>query len=191
MWLDPELTSPYAFRQFWYNTDDADLLSRLKSFTFLSLEEIEDLSGQVDGDPNTVRRVLAQHMTALVHGEDEAQRVERAAAVLFSKDADLNQIPVEYLVDAFSGAPVTDLPTDLFVGDGVTFVDLAVEVIRESDEPISKGAARRLIEQNSLALNGRKVADPFLNVTVDDLLHGRYLVVRKGKRHDFLGRVGG
>ncbi len=189
VWLDPNLTSPYAFRQFWYNTDDADLVSRLKSFTFLPLHEIEDLASRVDGDPNAVRRVLAREMTTLVHGREEAERVERAATVLFSKDADLNEIPVEYLADAFSGAPVTELPRGWFVGDGTPFVDLAVRVIREGDEPISKGAARRLIEQNSLALNGRKISNPFHSVTVNELLHDRYLVVRKGKRHDFLGCV--
>lgn len=189
VWLDPESTSPYAFRQFWYATEDADLVRNLNYFTFLSAEEIDELAARVDTDPQSVRRALAEHMTAMVHGADEAARVERAAEVLFAKDADLREIPREYLGDAFAGAPVTDLERERFSGDGLPFVDLVLAVVRDGDEPLSKGAARRLIEQNSLALNGRKVSDPFHAVTGDDLLHGCYVVVRKGKRSDFLARV--
>ena len=189
VWLDAEMTSPYAFRQFWYATEDADLVNNLNYFTFLSREEIDELAGRVDADPQSVRRVLAEHMTAMVHGKDEAARVERAAEVLFSKDADLREIPLEYLADAFAGAPVTDVPADTFAGDGTALLDLAVSAIRDGDETLSKGAARRLIEQNSIALNGKKISDPFHPVTRTDLLHSRYMVIRKGKRSDFLVRV--
>ena len=192
VWLDPRRTSPFAFRQFWFNTADADVMRYLRYFTFLPLAELAELEREVQAgsEPNAAQRRLAQVMTAMVHGDEEAQKVEKAAEVLFSKDADLRRVPVEYLGDAFAGAPVTDLNRECFAGEGMGWLDLVIAAVPDDKgETLSKAGARRLIEQSSLALNSTKLNETEARVTAADLLGDRYIVIRKGKRHYFLVRA--
>jgi tyrosyl-tRNA synthetase len=193
VWLDPERTSPFAFRQFWFNTADEDVVERLEYFTFLPLDEIAALAEGVNDKsaPNVAQRCLARVMTAMVHGEEEAEKVEKAAGLLFQKNADLSEFPEEYLADAFAGAPLTELPPARFA-EGISWLDLVVEAIpddNDANKRISKGKARKLIEQNSLALNGQKRSDMSATITTADLLHGTWAVIKKGKRHHFLVRA--
>ena len=192
VWLDPGLTSPMAFRQFWFNTTDADVIERLKYFTFLPLEEIEELQRLVQdkSDPNAAQRRLARAMTALVHGEAEAQRVEKAVVAL--RQGNLRELPLEYLEDAFVGAPTVVLARERLGGEGIPWLDLVVHALRDGEQkPLSKGAARRLIQQNAVALNGEVLNDLEAGVTGEWLIHDRYLILRKGKKHQFLVRVAG
>ena len=190
VWLDPQRTSPFAFRQFWFNTADDDVIRNLKYFTFIPLDELDALEANLKEQPNAAQRRLAETMTAMIHGAEEAAKVEKAVEVLFSKNADLTQVPVEYLGDAFDGAPVTELPHSRFKGEGVNWLDLVVEAVAgDKGKPMSKGGARRLIQQNSLALNGKKLGDMEAMLTTADLLHDQYVVIRKGKRHYFLVRA--
>jgi tyrosyl-tRNA synthetase len=186
VWLDPARTSPFAFRQFWYNTADADVGQRLRFFSFRPLEELAALEAELAARPGDVKRALARELTALVHGEAEAAKVERAAETLFK--GDLRELPAEYLQDAFEGAPLLELPAGRLDGAGLSLIDLLVETFH-AEKP-SKGAARRDLEQGSIALNKKKVTDLQRAVTRADLLHGRWLVLRKGKKSWHLVRAG-
>ncbi len=183
VWLDPKKTSPFAFRQFWFKTPDSDVISRLNYFSFVPVDEIRELALMTE--PNRAQRRLAEHMTALVHGQDEADKVERAAQVLFNPKGDLREIPLEYVADAFEGAPVIDLPKDRFQGEGVAWLDLVSEVVHAG----KRGAAKRDVEQNAVALNGEKLGVADARITGERLLHDRFLVIRRGKRDQFLVRV--
>jgi len=186
VWLDPAKTSPFAFRQFWYKTADADVGTRLRLFTFLPLDEVAALERAVEAktDPNAAQRALARHMTALVHGEAEAAKVEKAIEVFFDPRADLRDLPPEYLADAFEGAPQIDLPRARLDGEGLEAIDLVVATVYAGGQ--KKSAARRDLQQGAIAVNGKKVAGLEARFTAADLLHDRYLVVRKGKRNHFL-----
>lgn len=191
VWLDPGLTSPFAFRQFWFKTSDEDVVRNLKYFTFLPLDEIAELEKGVEDKsaPNVAQKRLAEVMTAMVHGPEEAAKVEKAVALLFDKNADLGDMPPEYLADAFEGARVTEIAKDTFGGNGIPWLDLAVAAIpddKDENQPISKGKARKLIQQNSLALNGKKLADMEASVKADALLHDTWIVIKKGKKNYFL-----
>ncbi len=189
VWLDPAKTSPFAFRQFWFKTADADVIDRLKYFTFLSLEEIAALEQKVQdkSEPNAAQRALAEHMTALVHGQAEADKVEKSVALLFDKEADLRDLPAEYLADAFEGAPLVTVPRERFAGDGAPLIDLVVDTVYGGGQ--KKSAARRDIQQNAVAVNRRKVSDVEAVIPASDLLHDRFLVISKGKKSHWLVEV--
>ncbi|MCW8138401.1 MAG: tyrosine--tRNA ligase [Planctomycetota bacterium] len=192
VYLDPAMTSPFAFRQFWFNTPDADVITRLRLFSFLPVDEIAALERKVQekSAPNEAQRVLARHMTEMVHGADEAERVERAVEVLFSHGSrdDLLKVPAEYLEQAFDGAPVVELERARLAGEGLSLLDLVVHAVYGGGE--KRGQAKRDIAQDkSIALNGEKVVDPERRVTGADLLHDRTLVVRKGKKGYVLVRA--
>lgn len=192
VFLEPAMTSPFAFRQFWFNTPDADVVARLKTFTFLPLDELAALERKVQekSAPNEAQRVLARHMTEMVHGKDEADRVERAVEVLFSHGSrdDLLQVPAEYLEQAFEGAPVVDLERARLQGEGLSLLDLVVHAVYGGGE--KRGQAKRDIAvDKGVSLNGEKIVDPERRVTTADLLHDRYAVLRKGKKNYVLLRV--
>lgn len=189
VFLDKALTSSFAFRQFWFQTADLDVVARLKTFTFLPLEEIAALERavQTKSEPNAAQRRLAQVMTAMVHGEAEAERVEKAVAVFFG-GGDLRDIPAEFLADAFEGAPRVTLPRARLEGEGMAWLDLVVEAVYGGGE--KRGQAKRdIATDKSMSLNGTKRTDPADKVTTKDLIHGRYLVVRKGKAGTVLVEV--
>lgn len=193
VFLDPTLTSPFTFRQFWFQTPDADVVARLKTFTFIPIEELLALEQKVKdrSAPNEAQRVLARHLTELVHGKDEADAVERAVEVLFSSHGtrdDLLKVPASYLEHAFEGAPLVDLPRPALEGDGLPLVDLVVVAVYAGAQ--KRGQAKRdVAEDKAISLNGEKVVDPERKVTRADLLHDKYIVLRKGKKNYFLVRV--
>ena len=189
VWLDPARTSPFAFRQFWFKSSDDDVISRIKIFTFLPLDEIAALQEAVESksEPNVAQRKLAQVMTELVHGPTEAARVEKAVAVLFNPKADLRELPAEYVADAFEGAPTLEIPRAEFADQGMPLVDLVVRAVYAGES--KRGAARRDISANAISINGSKWTDEGAVVKAADLLHDRFVVVRKGKRNNFLVRV--
>ncbi|MFC4562650.1 tyrosine--tRNA ligase [Nocardiopsis mangrovi] len=178
VWLDPELTSPYAFYQFWFNADDRDVMRYLKVFGFRSRAEIEELEAQTAERPaaRAAQRALAEELTTLVHGEDECRNVIEASRALFGQ-ADLAGLDAATLGAALrevSGAEVAGP-----VGELPPLVDLLVE----SGLVASKSAARRAIQEGGAYLNNTKVTEVDARVAEDDLLHGRYLVLRRGKRN--------
>jgi tyrosyl-tRNA synthetase len=172
VWLDAGLTSPYAFFQFWLNTDDADVISRLKVFTFLSRAEIEALEKQVTDEPfrREAQRVLARDVTSLVHGEAATDAVMAASEALFG-DGDLAALDVDTLRSALA-----ELPTATSTG-GESVAQLLVDAGLTS----SLGESRRAIEQGGVYLNNVRVEDATATVG-GSTLAGGLAVLRRGKK---------
>jgi len=173
LWLDPELTSPYAFYQFWLNTADADVVHYLKLLTFRSREEIEALAVDVAERPfaREAQRALAGDLTTLVHGQAATDAVIFASQALFGR-GDLRDLDETTLRGAVAELPRT----------AVTAGDLIVDALVGSGLVASKGAARRAIAEGGAYLNNVKVASEEQVIEAGDLLHGRYAVLRRGKR---------
>ncbi len=176
VWLDPEMTSPYAFFQYWLNSDDADVINFTKVFSFKSREEIEALAQRHVENPGAreAHRELARELTSLVHSPEIAQRVEVAARALFGQ-ADLAELDEATLASAIAELPRTtvsaseELPTwvDLLAATGV--VD-------------SKSAARRIVKESGAYLNNEKVPSEDFKLEKSHFLCGKYALLRKGKR---------
>ena len=185
VWLDPGRTSPYALYQFLLRTEDAVVGAYLRYFTFLDHAEIADLDAAVAAHPEERRaqRVLARHVCALVHGEAEAREAEKAAAALFSDD--LGGLEEATLLEVFAEAPSSDRPRSE-LDPGLSLVD----ALATSGLVRSKSEARRAIGQGGVYVNNSREPDPDRLLTGDDLLAGRYVVLRKGRRDYHLLRFG-
>lgn len=185
VWLDPELTSPYRFYQFWLNTDDRDAIPYLKFFTWLSQEEIAELAESLKLAPEKRRaqRELARHVTALVHGETELEKALRASEVLFGKE--ISGLTVQEIIDIFADVPSTELAKSKL--DGLTLTDALVL----SGLAPSKGEARRLVQGGGVALNNRRATDPRQTISDSDLIDGQVLVLRKGAKNYHLIKITG
>lgn len=176
IWLDAKMTSPYAFFQFFLNSDDRDVEQLLKSFTFRTKAELEPVLESLRTNPGArhAHRLLAQDVTSLVHGESEMLKVENAARALFGQ-AELNELDLSTLESALSELPRTTLKR----GEPFpTWVDL----VSSSGIVESKSAARRIVKEGGAYLNNAKIAGEDFAPSQTDLLHGRFLVLRKGKR---------
>jgi tyrosyl-tRNA synthetase len=177
VWLDAEMTSPYAFYQFWLNTDDRDVVQLLKYYTFRSREEIEDLEAQTKEKPflRAAQRALADDVTTLVHGAEETERIKAASAALFGT-GELASLDTGTLGAALREAGAVQLKR----AEGLpTIVDLLVEAGLSK----SKGEARRTVNEGGAYLNNQRVADPELVPSEDDLLGGSWMVLRRGKKN--------
>ncbi len=176
VWLDGRRTSPYAFFQFWLRTGDAEVGPYLRRLTLLGHDEISALDEATAEHPERrdAQRVLARTVTTLVHGAAEAARAERAAAVLFTEE--LGELDLETLVQVLDDAPVTPLGADELAG-ALTLIDA---LARTGLAP-SKSAARRDIAQGAVYINNRRAADDRA-LTITDALHGRFVILRTGKR---------
>ena len=176
VWLDPEMTSPYAFHQFFLNAEDSQVGHYLRIFTTRSKEEIEELERETTERPflRLAQRALADDITDLVHSPAERQAATDAAAALFGR-SDLALLPESTLravTAELSAATVT-------VGETLPSV---IEVLAESGVVASRSAARRAIEEGGAYLNNVKVTDVDARVRPDDLLAGRHLITRRGKK---------
>lgn len=182
LWLDPEMTSPYAWYQYFVNTGDADVVKYLRWFTFLSKEELAELEVATSERPHAreAQKRLAAEMTTLVHGEESTRSVELASQALFGR-AELTELDEKTLAAALQEASVADIE----VGAPNTIVDLLVATGLSE----SKGAARRAVKEGGASVNNVKISDEDWTPTADDLLHGRWLVVRRGKRNFAGARV--
>ena len=182
VWLDPSRTSPYRFFQYWVRADDGEVGQFLRFFTWLPIERIEELERETATRPELreAQRVLAREVTALVHGEAEAAAAERAAAVLFTEDiAGLDERP---LLAVFADAPSGTRPRTDLEGGGLALVDALVQ----AGLAPSKSAARTLVRQRGASVNNRVEDDETRRLGTADLLCGRYVVLRKGRRDHHL-----
>jgi len=176
IWLDATMTSAYEFFQFWLNSDDADMPKLLKVFSMKDRKEIERLIETVNTNPGAreAHRELAREMTTLIHGADMAKKVEEAAKALFGQ-GEISELDLATLDSALSQLPKTQVKK----GDPFpTWVDLlaATGVVE------SKSAARRIVKEGGAYLNNKKVESEDFAPSKSDLLHGKYLLLRKGKR---------
>lgn len=174
IWLDPAMTSPYAMYQFWLNTADADVIDRLKVFTFKTRAEIEALEQAVAERPHAreAQRALAYDVSSLVHGVDATEKVIAASAALFG------QGDLEVLDEATLTAATAEIPQATVPAAKLGIVDLLVA----SGLSPSNSAARRTIAEGGAYVNNEKFTDPESVVDAAKLLHGKYLLMRRGKR---------
>jgi len=176
IWLDPTMTSPYAFYQFFINSDDRDVEKLLKIFSFKSHSEIEDLLQSLATNPGAreAHRALARELTTAIHGVDASDKVELAAKALFGQ-GEMFELDSETLAGALAELPRTTISSiDLIP----TWVDLIVATgICES-----KSAARRIIKEGGAYLNNKKIATEDFAPSASDLIAGKFLVLRKGKK---------
>ena len=176
IWLDPTMTSPYAFFQFWLNTEDKDVVNFLKVFSFNSHEEITVLENSHAINPGLreAHRALAQELTTMVHGADATARVESASRALFGQ-GDLTELDETTLASALAELPRTVISKDQ---EFPTWVDL----LAATGVVDSKSAARRVIKDGGAYLNNEKVTSEEFALTKSSFLCGKYAVLRKGKR---------
>ena len=179
VWLDAKRTSVYRFYQFWINTDDRDVIRYLKFFTFLGREEIEALEAQHAANPGArpAHRALARAATDLIHGETATQEAIKASQILFG--GDLSGISEANFNDVAGEVPTMELEAAKFDGVGLPVVELLVH----AGLCPSKGQARKDLEGGGIYVNNIREANAQRAVTRADLLFGRHILLRKGKKN--------
>ncbi|MEK6705718.1 MAG: tyrosine--tRNA ligase [Bdellovibrionota bacterium] len=177
IWLDAKKTSPYQFYQFFMQTADADVITYLKYFTFLSLDEISALESSLKTEPEkrVAQKALASEVTKLVHGEGELQRARSATNALFEDT--IKQLDADMLLEVLSGAPKTKKSVSL-IKQKPSLVDLLVDTALSP----SKGLARKEITAGGIYVNNQRVTNTASALTDQDLIAGRFIVLRKGKK---------
>ncbi|GAA4695698.1 tyrosine--tRNA ligase [Kocuria gwangalliensis] len=175
IWLNPELTSPYAFYQFWLNTADADVVDRLKVFTFRSREEIEELARLTQNEPyrREAQKALAHEVNTLVHGEEATRKAIAASAAVFGK-GQFSDLDEETLASVTAELPHAEVDADQ-----TTIIDLLVATGLSE----SKSAARRTVKEGGVSVNNQKVTNAEAALETGDLLHGRFALLRRGKKN--------
>ncbi|ALU39811.1 tyrosine--tRNA ligase [Kocuria flava] len=175
VWLDPELTSPYAFYQFWLNTADADVVDRLKVFTFLTRARIEELAQQVRDAPfrREAQKVLAWEVCTLVHGTAATEQAVAASEAVFGKGE------LAGLDEPTLAAVAAELPSVVVGREELSVVDLLVATgLAES-----RSAARRTLKEGGASVNKARIEGEDAVIDPEQLLHGRYALLRRGKKH--------
>jgi len=177
LWLDPQMMSPYAFYQFWLNVEDEKVGELLRAFTFLSRAEIEELEATHAEKPflRAGQKALAEHVTTLVHGAEETERIKAASAALFG-GGDLSGLSPDTLGAALREAGATTV-------DGSGGLPSVVDLLVETGLAKSKGEARRTIGEGGAYLNNNRVEDPEASPSAADLVGGSWLVLRRGKKN--------
>jgi tyrosyl-tRNA synthetase len=178
VWLDAELTSPFRFYQYWINVEDADAVRYLKFFTLLPREDIDGLADALASEPHrrAAQRALAEDVTRRLHGETGLAAAERATKALFS--GDIEGLSADEIADVFADVPSSELPRDELGGAGKPVIDLLVE----SGLATSRGDARRSIEGGGVYVNNVRIDGVDVAVTSDQMIEGRFLLLRKGKK---------
>jgi len=176
VWLDPEMTSPYAFYQYWIGTDDADVERFLKTFSFKSREELGSLFVELRENPGArvAHRALAEELTTLVHGEVECANAQAAAKALFGQ-GEISELDPKTLASALAQLPRTT------INKGEAFPTW-VDLLAATGVVDSKSAARRIVKEGGAYLNNQKISGEDFAPSESDLIHGRFLLLRKGKR---------
>jgi len=184
VWLDAAMTSPYAYYQYWFNAADADVERFLKLFTFLPLTEVADVVAEHarDASARHGQRVLAREATRILHGDDGVATAERATEVLFG-DEPYGTLGDDVLAAAFGEAPSIELPrAQLDAGMGL------LELMTAVGASASNGEARRLVQQGAVRINNVVVDDAARVITPSDLAGETTVVLRAGRRRQFLAR---
>ncbi len=177
VWLNPEMMSPYAFYQFWLNRADAETPGMLRVFSLKSRAEIEELERELAERPaaRAAQRALADEMTTLVHGPEETAKAVAAGRALFGQ-GELRELDESVLAAALAEVPRAEVSASALPGTSVT------ELMARCGIVASKSAGRRAVDEGGAYLNNVKVTDVDATASADDLLHGRFLVLRRGKR---------
>jgi tyrosyl-tRNA synthetase len=190
VWLDPALTSPYQFYQFWLNTTDADCPRLIRVFTLLSKDEIDELEREHAEAPHLriLQKAIAKDVTIRIHSQAGYELAVKASEVLFGKATleTLRSIQADEFDIIFEGVPQTEVSEDE-LANSKDITDL-LSVASRGEVYASKGEARRAITQNAVSINKTKVADPAASVDLE-WLQERYILVSKGKKNHLLKKV--
>jgi tyrosyl-tRNA synthetase len=184
IWLDPALTSPFRFYQYWINVGDADVVRYLKYFTLLDMGRIDELAHEVDAAPEkrSAQKALADEVTRRLHGETGLARAQQATRALFG--GDVTGLGADDVADIFADVPSHELSREELGGEGKALADL----LAETGAAGSKGEARRSIEGGGVYVNNVRVDDVARRVTTHDAIEGRFILLRMGKkRHHLVG----
>lgn len=181
IWLDPNMTSPYAFFQFFLNSDDRDVIGLLKTFSFKTHIELEAIFAEHEKNPGSrvAHRALAMEVTSYIHGEESAEKVSQAAKALFGQ-SEINELDRETLLSATAELPRVEIASS----EEISWTD----ALARSSLVDSKSAARRIVKEGGAYLNNMKVADESQLIQASDFLHGEVALLRKGKK-DLLALV--
>jgi tyrosyl-tRNA synthetase len=185
IWLDPAMTSPYRFYQFWINASDEDIPKFTRYFTFKSKEEIEAREAELADNPQELKRLLAEELTTRIHSEAAYKSVLKVTGLLFNRKASKEQLlelSIDELNTVAAEIPSFEVPASTFA-DGVNIVDLLAEA---TQAVASKGEARRAIKGNAISVNKNKVSNHEALINHEALLHGKYLMVENGKKNKFI-----
>jgi len=186
IWLDPNLTSPYQFYQFWINGDDRDTHRFIKIFSLKPVGELEAWLKE-ESDPRILKKELAEELTIRIHGRDEFESVLKVSELLFNPK--INQEFVRSLSEKELQRIAAEIPTFSIprsMVEGRTFVDVAVGPDRVFS---SNGEARRAIKGNAVSVNKEKIGDFEYQIQADDLLFGKYILLENGKKNKFIVQV--
>jgi len=178
IWLDAQRTSPYRFYQYWLNQGDAEAVSYLKYFTWLSRAEIDDLEGKAREHPEEreAQRTLACELTRMVHGETALAKALQASGVLFG--GEIAGLTADEVRDIMADVPVSQMARSQFEGDGM----LVLDVLAETKVASSRGDARRLIDSGGIYVNNLRVADAGERTSLAHTIEGKFIVLRRGKK---------
>ncbi|MFL9829794.1 tyrosine--tRNA ligase [Flavobacterium sp. ST-87] len=188
IWLDAARTSPYKFYQYWLNTSDIDAEKYIKIFTFLSKEEIEDLTEQHREAPHLrlLQKRLAEEITIMVHSKEDLENAVKASGILFgnSNADDLKQLDSATFLEVFDGVPQAEIArTEIATGINI------VDVLNEKTGFLkSNGEARRALTANSISVNREKVKEDFV-LSNNDLINNQFVLLQSGKKNYFVVRV--
>ncbi|RLD86151.1 MAG: tyrosine--tRNA ligase [Bacteroidetes bacterium] len=187
IWLDPEKTSPYEFYQFWLNVSDEDAAKYIKIFTLLDKETIEKLVAEHSEMPHTrlLQKTLAKEITITVHSEEAYNAAVEASQILFGKGTteSLKKLDEKTFLDVFKGVPQSDIPKEELNEIGILdFLSAKAGAFK------SNGEARRMLKDNAVSINKQKIKEDY-QITENDLLNGKYILVQKGKKNYFIVKV--
>lgn len=186
IWLDPDLTSPYKFYQFWINSDDADLPKYFRYFSYKSKAEVEALEKEHQNDPKALKRILAEEITSRVHSKSSFEAAKSVSDLLFSRSMSpeaIGDISAEAFNELKMQIPSYELERNHLGGDGLGIIDL---LAGHTDMVKSNGDARRAIQGNAVSVNKTKVVDIHHKLTSADVLAEKYLMIENGKKNKFL-----
>ena len=186
IWLDARYTSPYKFYQFWLNVSDEDAKSYIKIFTFLDKATIDNLIAEHEVAPHErkLQKRLAEEITVMIHSREEYEKAVAASGTLFGANAGeaLKTIDEQTFLQVFEGVPQYKIAASE-LAEGVDFLTLCVE-----KAPVfpSKGELRKLIQGGGVQMNKEKVTDPYVVVNSSNLIAGKYILVQKGKKNNYI-----
>ncbi len=185
IWLDPNMTSPYKFYQFWINADDADIPKFMRYFTLKSKEEVEALEQEYADNPRERKRLLAEELTIRIHSQAVYESVLRVSDLLFGKSANqesLLALSADELATVAQEIPSFTIAKTA-LANGLNVVDLLAE---QAPIVASKSEARRAIQGNAISINKDKISSPDATIHQEALLHGKYLMIENGKKNKYL-----
>jgi tyrosyl-tRNA synthetase len=187
IWLDPAMTSPFRFYQYWINVDDADVVKYLKYFTLFDVGGIAELAHEVDSAPEkrSAQKALAEDVTRRLHGESGLARAQAATHALFG--GEVSGLGADDIADIFGDVPSHEVAREALAGEGKSLVDL----LAETGVAASKGDARRSIEGGGVYVNNVRVDGVARSMTMADAIEGRFVLLRIGKKRYHLVGIRG